>query len=129
MFTDAEREYIAGQSLCRIATATNSGKPHVVPLRGRLDGDKVIIGGYDMSKSYKYKQAKRNPAVAVLWDGPGLQGIEVRGQTEVIEASPEPYFVITPTKVFSWGVNEDARESFQSKMGFDMSHQGPEPYR
>ena len=82
-----------------------------------------------MSKSYKYRLAKRNPWVAVLWDGPGLQGIEVRGTTQVIEAKPEPYFVITPTKVFSWGINEPGRESFEKKMGFDMSHQGAQPHR
>ena len=129
MFTDAERAYIADQTLCRIATATPSGKPHVVPLRGRLDGDKVVIGGWEMSKSYKYRLAKRNPWVAVVWDGPGLKGVEVRGQAEVVEVSPEPYFVITTTKVFSWGVNEDGRESFAKKMGFDMSHQGQQPAR
>ncbi len=138
MFTDAEKAFIGtveqpgDAGLARIATATLDGQPHVVPLRARLNeaGDKILVLGNEMGKSYKYRQVQKNPKIAVVWDievaGPPRQikGVEVRG-TAVIKhepGEPDPYFEVTPTKVFSWGVNEIAAESFQKKMGFTMEH-------
>lgn len=138
MFTDAEKAFIGtvenpgATRLARIATSTPDGKPHVVPLRARMNdaGDKILVLGNELAASYKYRQVQKNPWVAIVWDaeteGPprGIQGIEVRG-TAVIKQNPgdkDPHFEVTPTKVFSWGINETAAESFENKMGMDMSH-------
>jgi pyridoxamine 5'-phosphate oxidase family protein len=138
MFTDAEKEFIGSINgkvrLGYIATATPSGQPHVVPLRATLNeaGDKVLVLGHAMAQSYKYRQVQKNPKVAVVWDGaiqrddghPGIQGVEVRGTAEIKQfpGDPDPHFEVTPTKVFSWGLNEPADESFEKKMGMDVSH-------
>ena len=138
MFTDAEKAFLGtvaqpGEAgLARIATSTNDGQPHVVPLRARLNetGDKVLVLGNEMARSYKYRQVQKNPRVAIVWDieipGPPRQikGIEVRG-TAVIKQDPgaaDPHFEVTPSKVFSWSINEIAAESFQKKMGMTMEH-------
>ena len=136
MFTDAERAFIGNANqpgetrLARIATSTLSGQPHVVPLRAIMNesGDKVLVLGNSMAQSYKYRQVQKNPKVAVVWDTSsgdyGIKGVEVRG-TAVIKQAPgdkDPHFEVTPTKVFSWGINEPAVESFEKKMGMDMSH-------
>ncbi|MBM3939875.1 MAG: hypothetical protein FJ318_03070 [SAR202 cluster bacterium] len=137
MFTDAEKAFIgvgkAGEvRIARMATSTTDGQPHVVPLRAHLneDGTKVIVLGNQMAKSYKYRQVQKNPKVAIVWDtevlGPPrvIKGVEVRG-TAVIKHDPgasDPHFEVTPTKVFSWGINEVAAGSFEKKMGFDMVH-------
>ena len=138
MLTDAERAYIGSSpipgeaGLGRIATSTLDGQPHVVPLRAHMNeaGDKVIALGTEMARSYKYRQVKKNPKVAIVWDSsaggarPTIKGVEIRG-TAVIkqdEGSPDPHFEVTPTKVFSWGVNEHAADSFEKKMGMDTSH-------
>lgn len=138
MFTDAERAFIGTMTtpgyvrLARIATSTPNGQPHVVPLRAVVsdDGEKIIVLGTEMAHSYKYRQVQKNPKVALVWDGedPGppraIKGIEVRG-TAVIKQNPgdpDPHFEVTPTKVFSWGINESAADSFEKKMGMDVTH-------
>ena len=138
MFTDAEKEFIGSTSkpghvrLAHIATSTPDGQPHVVPLRAVMNdaGDKVLVLGNAMAQSYKYRQVKKNPKVAVVWDGedPGpprsIQGIEVRGTVVIKQGADDkdPHFEVTPTKVFSWGINEAAADSFENKMGMDVSH-------
>ncbi len=138
MFTDAEKAFIGSVAspgevrLARLATATRSGQPHVVPLRALLNeaGDRIIVLGTQMAHSYKYRQVQRNPRIALVWDAeaPGppraIKGIEVRG-TAVIKQNDgdrDPHFEVTPTKVFSWGINEPAADSFERKMGMDVSH-------
>ncbi len=138
MFTDAERAFIGtietpgAVRLAHIATSTPDGKPHVVPLRAKMnaDGDKVLVLGHALASSYKYRQVQKNPWVAIVWDGETegppreIQGIEVRGTAVIkqFEGDPDPHFEVTPTKVFSWGINEPAAESFEKKSGMDMSH-------
>ncbi len=137
MFTDAEKAFIGinnhGEArLARIATSTLDGQPHVVPIRAWTNeaGDKVLVLGNSLAQSYKYRQVKKNPKVALVWHGedPGpprkIKGVEVRG-TAVInhpEGEKDPHFEVTPTKVFSSGINEPAAESFENKMGMDVSH-------
>jgi hypothetical protein len=139
MFTEAEKAFIGTVDnpgpvgMAHIATSTPSGRPHVVPLRARMNdaGDKVLVLGHAMAESYKYRQVQKNPWVAVVWDshtGEGaareIHGNEVRGSAEIKwpEGDPDPYFEVTPTKVFSWGINEPAAESFEKKSGMNMSH-------
>ena len=137
-FTEAEKAFIGNIKgnvrLGYIATATPSGQPHVVPLRATLNeaGDKVLVLGHAMAQSYKYRQVQKNPKVAVVWDSqmpnaegmPTIQGVEVRGTAEIKQFpdDPDPHFEVTPTKVFSWGINEPADQSFETKMGMDVSH-------
>ncbi len=137
MFTDAEKAFIGisdhGEArLARFATSTTDGQPHVVPIRAWMNeaGDKVLVLGNSLAQSYKYRQVKKNPKVALVWhkDDPGpprrIKGVEVRG-TAVIrhpEGDKDPHFEVTPTKVFSWGINEPAADSFEQKMGMDVSH-------
>jgi pyridoxamine 5'-phosphate oxidase family protein len=129
MFTQAERDYITGQRLVRLATATPSGRPHVVPLAFRLEGDKVLLFGWNMQRSLKFRQIGRNPWVALVWDSTdSVIGIEVRGeatqrtQQDVEDPRRQAYIEVSPTKVFSWGINEDFVESFHQKMGYEMDH-------
>jgi pyridoxamine 5'-phosphate oxidase family protein len=136
MFTDAEREFIGNAQrpgeagLGHIATSTLKGMPHVVPLRAMMNeaGDKVLVLGNSMEQSYKYRQVQRNPQVAIVWDAvnpaSGIKGVEVRGIAEIKQnpGDKDPHFEVTPTKVFSWGVNETAADSFEQKMGMDVSH-------
>ena len=138
MFTEAEKAFIGSMAtagavrLAHIATSTPDGRPHVVPLRAIMNeaGDKVLVLGNSLAQSYKYRQVQKNEWVAVVWDGedPGpprsIKGIEVRGKA-VIKQNPgdkDPHFEVTPTKVFSWGINESAPDSFEKKMGMDVSH-------
>ena len=133
MFTEAELQYINELKFARYATSTADGQPHVVPGRAFVENGKVIIPGWEMKRSYKFRQAKKNPWMAVVWDTrepEGNKGVEVRGQAVAVEDPNNPddsfqYRIeITPTKVFSWGVNEHYDISFQEKMGYP-----PHPFR
>src|SRR5437762_2356516 len=97
MFTDAERAFIGNAEKpgevrwAHIATSTPDGQPHVVPLRAMMDptGEKVLVLGIEMAKSYKFRQVKKNPKVAVCWDGggaDGIKGVEVRGTAVIVQA-------------------------------------------
>ena len=136
MFTEQELEFINGLKFGRIATATPDGKPHVVPGRAHVNNGKVIIPGWEMKRSYKYRQVKKNPWVAVVWDTrePGNnKGVEVRGMGVAVEdpANPDSGYThrieMTPTKVFSWGIHENYTESFHIKMGYPANHGGQRP--
>ncbi len=138
LFTDAEKAFIGNLNepgkvgLACIATSTPDGQPHVVPLRALLNeaGDKVIVLGNAMAQSYKYRQVKKNAKVAIVWDGDNPEpphpifGVEVRGTAVIKQGKDDkdPHFEVTPTKVFSWGLNEPAADSFEQKMGMDVSH-------
>ena len=134
MFNDAEMEFIKSQPLVRLATATPSGRPHVVPSRFLVEGDHILVVGWEMARSYKYRQVEQNPWVALVWDAviPGppleLKGVEMRGTARIV-TDPDPkdearkaYIEVTPTKVFSWGVNEHIAVSFSEKMGYPPDH-------
>ena len=139
MFTDAEREYIQAQRLVRLATASPSGLPHVVPLIFQLNGDRILLRGWNMERSLKFRQAGSNPWVALVWDtvepGQGLplsnlKGVEVRGRAQVSYDAPletpgrSAIIAVTPTKVFSWGINEPTSMSFHLKMGYELEGLG-----
>jgi hypothetical protein len=137
-FTEAERAYIGtldqpGRAgLAHLATATPDGRPHVVPVRALLstESDTVVVLGHSMARSYKYRQLQANPWVAVVWDGlptgagvDRIEGIEARGRATAVwsEGDADPHLVITPTKTFSWGLNEPAADSFE-RAGLDVAH-------
>lgn len=134
MLSAAELEYVRNTSLYRLAVATPNGVPHCVPMRTRLDGGRIIVGGFNFDISYKKNVIERNPRVACVWDteegigdqsGPGnIKGVEVRGTlipTGTIVDGSGAYY-LEPSKVFSWGVEEPASESFAKKMTFDVDH-------
>lgn len=80
-----------------------------------------------MKRSYKFSQAQKNPWVAVVWDTrdpEGSKGVKVRGECVAVEdpTNPDDSFQyrieVTPTKVFSWGLNQHYHLSFEQKMGY-----------
>ena len=88
MFTEEELNFVNELRFARIATATPDGHPHVVPGRAHVENGMIIIPGWQMGRSYKFRQVKKNPWVAVVWDtrDPGNnKGVEVRGQAVAVE--------------------------------------------
>ena len=121
-FTAAEIEHLKGQRLGRLATVNTAGEPHVVPVAFRYNAefDTIDIGGHNISKSRKFRDAASGRSVAFVVDDvlPPWQpwGIEVRGRAEVhatggqeIRPGFDPEFIrIHPTRIVSWGVDSDA---------------------
>jgi pyridoxamine 5'-phosphate oxidase family protein len=120
VFTRAEIDYLKGQRLGRLATASPDGQPHVVPVSFRYnpDLDTIDIGGHDFAKRKKFRDVHRNPRVAFVVDDVASvepwrpRGIEIRGTAEVLpnggadimpSFDPE-MFRIRPKRIISWGI-------------------------
>ncbi|MEU9114785.1 PPOX class F420-dependent oxidoreductase [Streptomyces sp. NPDC048483] len=127
VFTPREREYLAGQPLARLATTGPGGGPQVRPVAFVLnDDDTIDIGGPELSRSQKYRNAQARPDVSLLIDdmapaddpvAPGWgRGVEIRGRAELLtlEAPPmSPEFFsndvirIHPRRIISWHLEPD----------------------
>lgn len=119
-FTENEIEYLADQSLGRLATVGPSGQPHVVPVGFTYHGDSetIRISGHDFSETKKFKDAENHPKVAFVVDDLASvepwqpRGIEIRGRAETFReggdmvgaGSSDSWLEITPERIISWGV-------------------------
>ena len=123
VFTEKELEYLGEQRLGRLATVDAAGNPHVVPMGFRYDreSDTIVMGGFDIAGSIKWKHAERHPRVAFVVDDLAAidpwtpRGIEIRGMAEILEEGgkaimpmfADAMFRITPRRIVSWGVDKD----------------------
>ena len=121
-FTQAEIEYMSGQQLGRLATVNEAGEPHVVPVGFRYNEelDTIDIGGHNLGKSKKFRDATKTGRAAFVVDDvlPPLQprGVEVRGQAEVFgeggdEVNPDfdaELIRLHPARIVGWGLDTDA---------------------
>jgi pyridoxamine 5'-phosphate oxidase family protein len=124
-FSSKEIEYLQSQRLGRMATVNDAGEPHVVPVTYRYNPEKdtIDIGGRDMGKTMKYRQAQRNGRIAFVVDdasGPEMaRGIEIRGRAEalpdggqtVVQSFSPELIRIYPKRIISWGLDGIAYSS------------------
>ena len=83
-----ELNFLKVHELCRLATASRDGMPHVVPVVYALDGDDVIIA-VDYG-TRKLKNLRENKRVALVIDEyrPN-RGLMVEGDCEIFERGRE----------------------------------------
>ena len=131
--TGVTAEFIRWARVCRVATVSAEGVPHLVPVCHVLAREKLYFGaGKDGAK---VRNLKANPRISVTvdeysdhWDG--LKGAMIQGHSRLIERGPEftrirdllyekyPQYPkeaalatsdsviveVTPRRVFSWGL-------------------------
>lgn len=124
-FTEKEIEYLRGQRLGRLATASTDGAPHIVPVGFRLDAGAatIDIGGHGLSRSKKWRDLQANPRVAFAVDDLASvdpwtpRGIEIRGRAELHHEGGQErfgggwdsaWFSIVPRRIISWGIEGPA---------------------
>jgi pyridoxamine 5'-phosphate oxidase family protein len=110
-FSDAEAEYLAENFIGRVATASPSGQPHVVPVGYRFDGSTITFGGWNLAKSLKYRNLISNDRIAFVvddivstkpWE---VRGIEIRGRAELVTSEDSVSMIrIIPLNIRSWGL-------------------------
>jgi len=116
VFTDEELGYLRSQRMARLATASSSGMPDVAAVTFSIDGDAVISGGYDITKTVRYGNLLKNPrAVIVIDDLVAVdpwtpRGVKVRGAAALEEHNELLRIRITPEVIWSWGINTDGAE-------------------
>lgn len=112
VFTEVELEYLRSQRLARLATSSASATPDVSAVVFSVDGDTITSGGYDITKTIRYRNLLANPqAVIVIDDLPTVKpwsprGIKIRGSA-VIEDGPNGLFIrIAPKTIWTWGLEQ-----------------------
>jgi pyridoxamine 5'-phosphate oxidase family protein len=110
-FSDAEATYLAENFIGRVATASPSGQPHVVPVGYRFDGSTITFGGWNLARSLKYRNLMSNDKVAFVVDDIvstkpwKVRGIEVRGKAEPAQSRDGVSMIrIIPLNIRSWGL-------------------------
>lgn len=109
--TNAERDYLAGQALGRLATVRADGGPQNSPVGFRYDQatGTVDIRGRTLAATQKFRNvAATGVASLVIDDLPSrdpwtARGVEIRGRAEAL-TDPE-VIRIHPRRVVSWGVD------------------------
>ncbi|TMK89558.1 MAG: PPOX class F420-dependent oxidoreductase [Actinobacteria bacterium] len=116
IFTDAELEYLQGQRLARIATASAKGEPDVAPVGFRVDDDDVVVGGLDLTKTRKYFNVKATGRASLVVDDlasidpwrPRL--VKVTGSADIgSDDRGKPTIRIHPETVWSFGLGDGER--------------------
>ena len=126
--SEAERGYLRGQRLGRLATVGPDGGAQARPVGFRLnDDDTIDIGGPNNAASQKFRNAAARPLVSFIVDdmtpdepdaiAPGWgRGVEIRGEAEVLMDEDPPltpgFFSrevirIHPRRVISWHIDPD----------------------
>ena len=115
MFTENEIDYIRSQRLARLATVSTSQQPDVAPVGFRFDGETFFVTGFDITKTFKYKNVKDgNELVALVIDDlasvqPWVAcGIKIHGRAEILEEGDRASLSIHPQRMWSWGIEKTA---------------------
>ncbi|MFF3916123.1 PPOX class F420-dependent oxidoreductase [Streptomyces sp. NPDC001852] len=119
--SEAERAYLASQRLGRMATVDPQGQPQANPVSFHVQDDgTILIGGYAMGTTKKWRNLRRNPKIALVVDDIAsvrpwrVRGVDIRGEAELLVGPHDlgPHFSeevirIHPRRVHSWGLEED----------------------
>ena len=118
--TDAERDYLAGQPLGRLATRRPDGTLQNSPVGFRYDEatGTLDVRGWDMGSTRKFANVADNGQVALVVDDLAsrkpwtVRGVEVRGTAEALTGLPPgprgesgEVIRIHPRRVVSWGLD------------------------
>jgi PPOX class probable F420-dependent enzyme len=130
--TKAVADFVRWERVCRLATVSATGVPHLVPVCHVLADGKVYIGAGD--DGTKVRNLRANPRATVTVDvysdhWAGLKGVMLRGTASLIDRGPRfkrarrllyakyPQYAteaalteadsvvieVTPDHVFTWG--------------------------
>jgi pyridoxamine 5'-phosphate oxidase family protein len=119
VFTEHEADYLQSQRMARLATASPTGAPDVAAVTFTVDGDTLVSGGYDITKTVRYGNLTANPrAVIVIDDLASVdpwspRGVKVRGSAALEEHNGRLQIRITPEVIWSWGLNPEGESRFR----------------
>jgi pyridoxamine 5'-phosphate oxidase family protein len=132
IFTAEEQAYFQSHRFGRLATVSEKGELHVIPVTFRYNPDEnsIDIGGHDLGQTKKYRDAVRHGRVAFVVDDVLPSGqtrmIEVRGTVEalleggqeIVETFSPEMLRILPTRIISFGLSSDTVQPGQARTDF-----------
>ena len=88
----AEAGFLATQRIAHLATVTEAGGPHVVPISPALDDDRVVFASD--TETQKARNLHGDPNVAICFDEytemwPALKQVVVFGRALMVASGPE----------------------------------------
>src|SRR3954453_17770533 len=116
MFTEMERAYLGSQRLARLATVSPAGQPDADVVGFELDGDAILIGGYEnLAGSRKYKSvAAGSDRVSLIVDSLASVdpmdpvAVKIHGRAAIEQRNgrfgPMEHIVVRPRPSWRWGV-------------------------
>jgi pyridoxamine 5'-phosphate oxidase family protein len=119
VFTDAEVAYLTSQRMARIATASAAAQPDVAAVTFGLDGDDIVTGGYDITKTVRYGNLLKNPRAVIVIDDLATvdpwspRGVKVRGTTTIEESRGTLRIRIKPEVIWTWGLGTEGEKRFR----------------
>jgi pyridoxamine 5'-phosphate oxidase family protein len=139
-FTAAEYEYLAGNRLGRIATTSARGVPDIAAVAYVMDGEDVVVGGSDLTKTIKYFNVLATGLACFSVDDLKTvtpwypRGVKVRGPARVEEAGDQLaeacnrlwaggrlVIRIEAATIWSWHLNEGAPKRFHNTERRDLN--------
>lgn len=119
-FSDAELAYLKTQRLGRMATVDPQGQPQANPVGFfPQDDGTILIGGYSMGATKKWRNLRANPKIALVVDDIvsvdpwRVRGVDIRGEAELLVGKhdlgsfmSDEVIRIHPHKVHSWGLDD-----------------------
>jgi len=120
-FTDLEIAYLHGQRLGRLATSREDGTLQASPVGFRYNAElgTVDIGGFNMERSWKYRNVAANGRVAFVVDDIAsvdpwrVRCLEIRGRGEAVLApadsaygTTDPIIRIHPERIIGFGLDQ-----------------------
>jgi pyridoxamine 5'-phosphate oxidase family protein len=120
IFTDAERLYLSGQRLGRIATASAKGTPDVAPVTFKVnDAEEIEIDGLDNPATLKWRNVLATGRAAFVVDDLASvdpwrpRGVKIRGEARAdTDPGGRNVLRIRASVVWSWGINDGAEKHF-----------------
>jgi pyridoxamine 5'-phosphate oxidase family protein len=118
IFTPAEEAFLAGARLGRIATASREGVPDVAPVGFAVVDGEVRVGGMDLPRTRKYHNVLANGQASFVVDDLASvdpwrpRGVKVTGPARIEGEGRQSVIHLTPTTVWSWGLNQGAERVF-----------------
>jgi pyridoxamine 5'-phosphate oxidase family protein len=118
VFTEREVGYLHSQRLARLATASTKGEPDVSAVGFGLDGDSIVSGGIDLTKTVRLRHLRENPRATIVIDDLAStdpwrpRGIKVRGSATIEDHEGGLRIRIEPEVIWSWNINADAEKRF-----------------
>jgi pyridoxamine 5'-phosphate oxidase family protein len=112
VFTEKELAYLQAQPLMRFASASPKGRPDVATVVFSVDGNDIVTGGFDITKTIRYRNITNNPRATVVVDDLAStdpwapRGIKIRGSARIEDGADGQRFRIAPEVIWSWGINE-----------------------
>lgn len=90
MTLEERNEFLRTERVCRVATVSSDGFPHVSPLWYVWDDEAMWL--FTLTKSQRWANLVRDPRVSVLVDGGAdygtLRGVEILGRVDVVGDVP-----------------------------------------